>query len=106
MSDGAPDEPNLASAAWCVYVLRSLVREVTYVGIAKDLEARLSQHNGLLPGGAKSTRGSRPWIVENQLGPYGSRAEAQAIEYRVKQLPAADRLVASPGDFPDVPAQR
>lgn len=106
MSAGAPDETGSESAVWCVYVLRSLVREVTYVGIAKDLEARLSQHNGLAPGGAKSTRGSRPWIVENQLGPYASRAEAQAIEYRVKQLSAADRVVASVGDFPDVPAQR
>jgi len=70
---------------WFVYVLQSDVRAVTYVGIAKDVEARLLQHNGEAKGGAKSTRAARPWRL-------ASRGEAQAREYALKQLRGPERL--------------
>lgn len=79
-------------APWYVYVLRSEARPVTYVGIAKDVDARLAQHNGEAKGGAKSTRAARPWVLARTEGPYATRGEAQSAEYALKQLGAAERL--------------
>ena len=78
---------------WFVYVLISTRGRRTYVGITFDVERRLAQHNGELPGGAKSTRAGRPWRVGATFGPYDSRAEAQRIEYRVKRRSGSARLV-------------
>ena len=85
----APDPP---ADLWFVYVLESLARSVTYVGIAKDVDARLLQHNGERPGGAKSTRAARPWRVARRLGPFDSRGRAQEEEHRVKSLGREARL--------------
>ncbi len=77
---------------WHVYVLQSQARAVTYVGIAKDVQARLAQHNGETRGGAKSTRAARPWTLARTLGPFETRGEAQSVEYALKQKPARERL--------------
>ena len=77
---------------WFVYVLQSEARSMTYVGIAKDVEARLAQHNGETRGGAKSTRSARPWKLARTEGPYPSRGEAQSREYALKQLRGPARL--------------
>ena len=77
---------------WVVYVLRSTVRNRTYVGITVDLERRLSQHNGELPGGASSTRAGRPWVVGMTYGPYETRSDASRVERQVKSLRGARRL--------------
>ncbi len=81
---------------WFVYVLQSDVRPVTYVGIAKDVGARLVQHNGEAKGGAKSTRAARPWRVARTEGPFESRGEAQTREYALKQLRGPERLDPRP----------
>jgi predicted GIY-YIG superfamily endonuclease len=78
--------------AWVVYVLRSRVRARTYVGIAIDPRQRLLQHNGKLPGGAKSTRAGRPWRIAKVLGPFPTRGAAQRIEAAVKRLRGPARL--------------
>ncbi|QDV05963.1 GIY-YIG nuclease superfamily protein [Planctomycetes bacterium Poly30] len=77
---------------WFVYVLQSEARSVTYVGIARDVDARLAQHNGEVRGGAKSTRAARPWKLARTEGPYPSRGEAQVREYALKQLRGPARL--------------
>ena len=77
---------------WVVYVLRSRVRKRTYVGIALDHRQRLLQHNGELPGGAKSTRAGRPWRVARVLGPFPTRGAAQRVEAAVKRLRGTARL--------------
>ena len=82
--------------SWHVYVLVSADGARTYVGITNDLERRLAQHNGELPGGAKSTRAGRPWVVGATYGPYEERGRAQAVEYRVKRRPGRERLAAEP----------
>ncbi|MCB9915941.1 MAG: GIY-YIG nuclease family protein [Planctomycetes bacterium] len=40
--------------SWLVYVLLSARDGRTYVGVALDVERRLAQHNGALPGGARA----------------------------------------------------
>ena len=79
---------------WVLYVLLSADGGRTYVGVTSDMERRLSQHNGETPGGAKSTRGGRPWSVGVVYGPFESRAEAQAEEYRLKRKSGRARLDA------------
>jgi predicted GIY-YIG superfamily endonuclease len=81
-----------ANAGWSVYVLRSRSSGRTYVGIALDVRRRLAQHNGKLPGGAKSTRAGRPWRVGKIFGPYDSRGQAQRVEAAVKRLRGPARL--------------
>jgi len=77
---------------WTLYVLLSADRRRTYVGITNDLSRRLEQHNGELPGGAKSTRGGRPWSIGVTHGPFSTRAEAQQLEYQLKRRKGAKRL--------------
>jgi len=94
-----PESPqadaSVASAAqWVVYVLVSADRRRTYVGITLDLERRLAQHNGTLPGGARSTRQGRPWALGARFGPCASRAEAQRLEAMLKRRRGQARLRA------------
>ena len=77
---------------WYVYVLESEARSCTYVGVTKDVDVRLAQHNGETKGGAKSTRAARPWRVARTEGPFGDRGAAQKREYELKQLGAEERL--------------
>lgn len=50
-----PDAP----APWFVY-LAACADGSLYCGITTDVERRMAQHNGLLPGGARCTRARRP----------------------------------------------
>jgi putative endonuclease len=77
---------------WLVYVLLSSDETRTYVGVTVELERRVDQHNGALPGGAKSTRAGRPWRVGCHHGPFATRGEAQAIEARLKRRSGRARL--------------
>ena len=77
---------------WTVYVLVSETLHATYVGITTDAERRIDQHNGLAPGGAKTTRRGRPWAVGARFGPFEERGEAQRVESVVKRLRGRDRL--------------
>ncbi len=45
---------------WFVYLLEDTQSNRTYVGATLDVERRLQQHNGLMSGGAKATKG-RTW---------------------------------------------
>ena len=77
---------------WTVYVLVSRRAGRTYVGTALDTQRRLAQHNGTLPGGAKSTRAGRPWRIGKRWGPFEDRGTAQSVERHVKKLRGAARL--------------
>mgnify|MGYP003644568043 FL=1 len=77
---------------WFVYVLQSEAITATYVGISIDVERRLQQHNGMQPGGARSTRRGRPWQVEAVSGPMATRGAALQLEYRVKAATGLVRL--------------
>lgn len=77
---------------WTVYVLVSIWSERTYVGVTNDLRRRLDQHNGQLPGGAKSTRAGRPWRLGCTHGPFEDKGEALRIEFRLKKFRGMARL--------------
>jgi putative endonuclease len=51
--------PDAAVPAWYVYILEC-ADGTLYTGIATDMERRLRQHNGVLTGGPRYTRGRRP----------------------------------------------
>ena len=82
--------------AWHLYVLVSAFETETYVGITTDVERRLDQHNGELPGGARTTTRGRPWTVGATFGPYATRGAAQSAEWDVKQLRGTERLLWEP----------
>ncbi len=75
-----------------MYVLLSSGGDRTYVGITTDPERRLTQHNGEAPGGAKSTRGGRPWRLAKVHGPFADRSAATKAERALKRLRGAARL--------------
>ncbi len=51
----------------------------TYVGITNLLQRRLKQHNGILKGGARATRGKGPWFVSFYV--YGFRNKSEALSF-------------------------
>jgi len=78
--------------AWSVYVLVSASGGATYVGVTTDVQRRLSQHNGELPGGARSTRRDRPWTIGVVHDGFDDRAEAQRVEASLKRRRGSERL--------------
>ncbi len=76
---------------WYVYVLISEAGR-TYVGIALDPEKRLLEHNGEARGGAKATRGFRPWKIGKVFGPFPSRSVACKVECKLKKKKGKERL--------------
>ena len=77
---------------WVLYLLVSDDGKRTYVGVTTDIERRLEQHNGIRPGGAKSTRGGRPWRLRCSRGGYANRSEAQIAESLLKQVNGDKRV--------------
>jgi len=67
-----------------VYILKSSVEaNKSYVGVTNCLQRRLRQHNGQLAGGARFTRGSRPWSFY-AIFVVGNRHDALSIEWKIK----------------------
>lgn len=77
---------------WWVYVLVSESDGQTYVGVTVDLERRVNQHNGVIPGGAKRTARGRPWRLAKTHGPFADRSQAQSEEHAIKRLKGSQRL--------------
>jgi predicted GIY-YIG superfamily endonuclease len=80
---------------WSVYIVRC-ADGTLYTGTAKDLGARIDEHNA--GRGAKYTRGRAP-VTLVYREPAGDRAAAQRREHAIKRLTAAEkrRLIASAG---------
>ena len=75
---------------WYVYIAEC--KDGTYYcGVTTDLDKRLNQHNGLLPGGAKYTKPRRPVtiIASRQCA---DKSAAYALEYAVKAAPREKKL--------------
>lgn len=56
-----------------------------YTGITNDLDRRLRQHNGDIPGGAKYTNANRPVVLVFSQK-VSSKSQALTKEYELKQL--------------------
>lgn len=66
-----------------VYILKEKNGKRTYVGYTVNLERRLRQHNGLISGGAKATRG-REWEFYGYLTGFPDNIIALQCEWRIK----------------------
>jgi|GEM_PF-1348306 len=88
----------MSAGSYCVYLLRCCDGSL-YCGISADLDRRLKLHNE--GKGARYTATHRPVVLEYSTGKWFPRAEAQAIELRVKRMrrvekrPYLERLEAS-----------
>ena len=84
-------EPAVADAdAWKVYLLEC-ADSTYYCGVAKHIDRRLAQHNGLQAGGAKYTRSRRPVkLLAFRL--CRDKRTAYSLEYAVKAAPRGKKL--------------
>ena len=67
-----------------VYLLKSEVCTRTYVGYSNDPVKRLRKHNGELVGGAKYTRGWRPWKIIAIVCGFINKNDALRFEWRAQ----------------------
>lgn len=82
--------PTSSPDPWVVYLLECADGSL-YCGITNNLERRLAQHNGLLRGGARCTRGRRPVaLVASAMR--RDRGEALKLEARVKKMPKKNKI--------------
>ena len=80
--------------SWYVYIVRCSDGSL-YTGIARDVEARLRQHN--LGKGARYTRSRLPVeLVYHE--PAADRGAALRREYAIKQLAPSDKQKLVAGD--------
>jgi putative endonuclease len=78
--------------SWHVYLLEC-ADGTLYCGVTTDLERRIQEHNGELPGGARYTSGRRPvQLLASAI--YPDRATACRVESRVKRLPRQKKAAA------------
>ena len=74
---------------WYVYVLLCSDNSY-YCGITTNVNRRLKQHNGVINGGAKYTRGRRPCkVIYIEKAP--DRSDASKKEYSFKKLKRIDK---------------
>lgn len=79
----------LGGTLWYVYLLEC--RDGTlYCGVTCNLERRVAQHNGLVPGGARYTRGRRPVRLTASLS-CPDKSTALRLERAVKARPRAEK---------------
>lgn len=76
-------------APWFVYMVRCR-DDSLYTGIAKDVDARIAQHNGGRDG-ARYTRGRGP-VRLVYCEPAASRGEASRREAQIKRLSRTAKL--------------
>ena len=75
---------------WSVYCLQTLDRkhnqkQKTYIGATLDVHRRLKQHNGLLSGGAKATKG-RIWTRICHVTGFPNERSALQFEWAWKYM--------------------
>ena len=69
------------------YILRSLnINHLnkTYNGSTNNIKRRLKQHNGIISGGAKSTKGKGEWIPYVIIEGFETHNESLSCEWKIK----------------------
>lgn len=69
---------------WFLYIIENKLGQY-YTGVTTSPERRISQHRGLLAGGAKALKGKQP-IVFKAVFRAKSKQHAHQLEYQIKQL--------------------
>ena len=83
-------EASMERNAWHVYLVEC-ADGTLYCGITKDIARRMDEHNGLLPGGARYTRGRRPVILPARKT-CATKGEALKLEWAIKSRPREEKL--------------
>ena len=73
---------------WVVYLVRCSDKSL-YCGISNDVQRRLKEHNS--GKGAKYTRSRRP-VELIDISPEMRKPEALKLEYRIKKIPADQKI--------------
>lgn len=76
-----------SSSKYYCYILRSHNQKYsksTYNGSTNDINRRLRQHNGIISGGAKATRGKGEWIPYVIMEGFSTHREALSCEWKIK----------------------
>ena len=58
----------------------------TYIGITNNFKKRIQQHNGLLSGGAKATRGYHDWKYFIIVSGFNNKSQAMRFEWLWKHV--------------------
>ena len=82
--------PPANAAVWLVYLLEC-ADGTLYCGVTNNMDRRLNQHNGQVPGGARYTRGRRPVLLLANRA-CGDKSEALRLEKAVKSRPRTHKL--------------
>ena len=88
--------------SWKVYILEC-ADSTYYCGIAKYIDRRLAQHNGLRAGGAKYTRSRRP-VKLLAFKACDDKKSAYRLEYVIKNTPREKKLDALLAHDQEIPA--
>jgi predicted GIY-YIG superfamily endonuclease len=73
-----------------IYLLKSLSSGVYYVGMAKDIQMRLKEHNS---GKSRYTKGHQPFELIYQEGPFAT-VEAREREKYLKRSDVKQRIIS------------
>lgn len=80
----------IAQEVWYIY-LAECRDKTLYCGITNNLIKRFWQHNGILAGGAKYTKGRRP-VTLLAFQPVSDKSQALKLEIIIKKLPRQKKL--------------
>lgn len=73
---------------WFCYILRCIDeghKNLTYNGSTNDIKKRLRQHNGIIKGGAKATRGKQ-WEIYALMTGFDNHVNCLSCEWRIKHV--------------------
>ncbi|HZF62525.1 MAG TPA: GIY-YIG nuclease family protein [Desulfovibrio sp.] len=80
----------MPDSTWLVYLLEC-ADGTLYCGITTNIERRLGQHNGQVPGGARYTQGRRPVrLIASRT--CACKGDALRLELAVKSRPRPQKL--------------
>ena len=90
------------SKQWCVYMV-CCSDGTLYTGITNEIDRRIAEHNGAVPGGARYTRSRRP-VELAYLENVENRSAAAKQEYRIKKMTVFKKRKLIAGREPDIKA--
>lgn len=95
-SEDEEEEDSSAEGEYVCYILQSMEKPSrTYVGITNNRYRRLRQHNGELTGGARATRGNRPWRMAAYVEGF-KKNKVAALQFEWSMHHPAKRRLKAP----------